>query len=125
MADAEARADQLAGQVAELSAGEAASSSQSLALTRRVGELESQLQSSDQREPQPAGVPREKLDAMAAMLREQQEELHESYRFAAASKLLVVLARRDVLCVASSLSSWRRSCSLATVDQAPDDVATE
>ena len=54
-----------------------------------------------------------KLDTMTRMLREQQAELKDGYRFAAACKVATALESRVSITLASGFGSWRRAAAVA------------
>ena len=59
---------------------------------------------------------------MRQMVRDQQAELTEGYRYAAASKLAMALRMRAALLLAASLSRWR-ACALWAVDDPLTEAA--
>ena len=56
-------------------------------------------------------APRAKVESLARMLREQQEELSEGYRFSATSKLVAALDNRRRVSLAVAVGSWRCVCA--------------
>ena len=65
-----------------------------------------------------------KLDAMARMVREQQAELSEGYRFMAMCKLSAALAQRRALALSGCMAKWRRALMVpATLGASKDNEA--
>ena len=65
-----------------------------------------------------------KLDAMARMVREQQAELSEGYRFMAVCKLSAALAQRRALALSGCMAKWRRALMVpATLGASKDNEA--
>ena len=73
------------------------------------------LAAQEEREAALAG-PRAKVEALSQMLRDQQDELRDAYRFSAACKLLVAVGRRTALSLSHSLLQWRQACIMSGAD---------
>ena len=63
-----------------------------------------------------------KLDAMERMLKEQQGEVSEGYRFAAACKLSSVIERKAATSIALVFGLWRRACVLVEASDAQQSM---
>ncbi len=88
-------------------AAAAASTAEIGTLRQRVAELEQELASAS------TATPRAKVEKMTRMLRDQQEELRDAYRFSAGCKLLTVVERHAAMKLSGTFSHWRRECELA------------
>lgn len=97
------------------------------ALTLRVAELEGLLMGAGDEavDGQARGgmVPQSKAVALQQMLRAQQRELHDSYRFSAGTKLLVAVSRHTAVGLAAALGTWRRACDAMAMEQQLTAVA--
>ena len=62
-----------------------------------------------------------RLGAMSRMVREQQTELTEGYRFAAACKLSTLLERRVVISLSSGFGVWRLVCAALVLESSHAD----
>jgi len=101
------RVAELEGRLTAAVSSAKASSAQAGALGRRVAELEQELTAAS------ATTPRAKVEKMTRMLRDQQEELRDAYRFSAGCKLQTVIERHAAMKLSGTFAHWRRECELA------------
>jgi len=84
----------------------------------RVAEVEAELErarrehaaalvAERQRAEAASGAPRSKVDSLARMLRVQQEELSEGYRFSASARLVASLEQQRRTSLLAALGAWR------------------
>jgi len=86
------------------------------AATTKMTEIESRLAAAVQEGSAVTSL-RVKVESMSRMLEEQQQELDDSYRRAAAVKLKTAMGGRAGLVLAHALERWRWACALLPAEQ--------
>jgi len=103
-----------------------AASAEAAMQSLRVAELEQKLAATvEQARLAGAGEERGKLSALSQMLREQQEELTEGYRFSATIKLVSTLDQRRRMDLSAALGSWRTYSLVGNIDSPLDYAVAE
>ena len=102
-----------------------AEQSHALKVQQLRNELESSASFAEEEEPEANGAASSaKMQALSQMLQEQQQELADSYVFAAGSKLQAVMVGAKVATQARALATWRGVCMLPAAPASSQEEAS-